>query len=109
MVVCSSPASLRLRARHLPHPSRGGGKFDVARRVRCALRRHLRKGEVERVFRCSKRPKLTVAGFLKHQGLATRKCETLVYTPRFLWRRLIKWHTEFVTTDCCARRSPEPP
>ncbi|HKD23495.1 MAG TPA: hypothetical protein VKB71_15875, partial [Rhizomicrobium sp.] len=57
----------------------------------------------------SKRPKLTVAGFLQRQGLARRKCETLVYTPRFSWRRLIKWHTIFVTTDSCARRSDEPP
>jgi len=54
-------------------------------------------------------PKSAVSGFLRYQRLATRKCETLVYTPRFSWRRLIKWHTIFVTTDSCARRSPEPP
>src|SRR5215469_7308804 len=56
----------------------------------------------------SKRAKSVVAGFLKHQRLARRKCETLVYTPRFSWRRLIKWHTLFVTTDSCARRPKRP-
>src|SRR6516162_9240056 len=41
--------------------------------------------------------------------LASRKRESFVNPLGFRLRLLIKKHTDFVTTDCCARRSDEPP
>src|SRR5215472_19079557 len=77
--------------------------------VESVLHKRRLRDRKKRSGKAQKGPKTVVSGFDMNQGLATPKCETLVYTPRFSLQRLIKWHTDFVTTQCCARRSIEPP